>query len=85
MYMCARVGACRRLGLLVNQGYSAICDRETLSHYAAWFPHAALRVGRWKLVWCRDVEATSGTTSADADHYWLCALRQVGKVTFIKN
>ena len=32
--------------------FPASCLTDDFGIYAAWFPHAALRVGRWKLVWC---------------------------------
>ena len=47
-------------------GYRVSCE-EGFESSGGWFANAALRVDRWKLVWCRDVDG-AGT---GADHYWL--------------
>ena len=66
-------------------GYAASCERDDFALFASWFPHAALRIRRWKLVWCRDVDAVrsaGGRRAAGAgggdgggesvgDHFWL--------------
>ena len=66
--------------------FPASCLTDDFGIYAAWFPHAALRIGRWKLVWCSD--ATRGldglpraTGAEGSDHYWLYDLEAAGPTT----